>query len=266
VFWNLNRKDLTKLVCDLTLANDLDVLVLNECAVSISDTLQALVRNVDRNFFVPVSSSAERFQCFCRNRSLNLIEVHKGFRTSIRKLEIASKTVLLGLVHGADIRNYDSAQRQALAQALADEIRFVKSQQSTNHVIMIGDFNMNPYDPGMNLAMGWNAMMTRECIAQGQRTFAGKAYDFFYNPMWSLFGDRTNGPAGTIYNTSSQGPFGWSMIDQVIINHSIADLLECVQILTDAGSVCLADSRGRPDSNKASDHFPIMVKLKGDLQ
>jgi endonuclease/exonuclease/phosphatase (EEP) superfamily protein YafD len=263
VFWNLKRKDLTKLVCDLATATNADIVVLNECTVPIHNTLQALRASVDERFFVPESNSEERFHCLCRNTALDLAEIHKGFRTSVRKLILGSSEVLLALVHGVDIRNYDEHTRQSLAQRLADESRFVESQRGHNRLILIGDFNMNPYERGMNLAMGLNAMMTKACITSGYRTFAEKTYDFYYNPMWSLFGDGSEGPAGTVYNMSNQGPYGWSMLDQVIINHSIVHRFDSVRIMTHAGSACLTDAKGRPDANKASDHLPIVVKLKG---
>ena len=263
VFWNLKRKNLTSLVCDLALATNADILVLNECSVPIHTTLKALASRVDKNFFVPKSNSEDRFHCFCRNSAFDLIEVHKGFRTSVRKLCLGAKPALLGLVHGIDMRNYDSENRQAFAQSLAEEIRFVKSEQGHNRLILLGDFNMNPYDRGMNLATGLNAMMTRTCVAAGQRTYLGKEYDFYYNPMWSLLGDGSEGPAGTVYDRSNQGPYGWSMLDQVVLNYSIVNEFQGVQIMTHAGSHCLTDVKGRPDSNKASDHLPIVVKLKG---
>ena len=183
VFWNLKRKDLTGIVCELAFATNADVLVLNECTVPIHKTLHALKSRVDQQFFVPKSNSEDRFHCFCRKSALDLTEVHKGFRTSVRKLNLASTPALLGLVHGVDIRNYDSDTRQSVAQYLADELRFVESEQGHNRLILMGDFNMNPYDRGMNLAMGMNAMTTRACVAPGHRIFLGKTYDLYYN--WS---------------------------------------------------------------------------------
>ena len=82
--------------------------------------------------------------------------------------------------------------------------------------------------------------------------------------MWSLFGDNTNGPAGTIYDTSGQGPYGWSMLDQVIIHYSIVRLFDSVKILTDAGTESLMSRRGHPDADNASDHFPILVNFSED--
>lgn len=263
VFWNLKRKDLTHLVCELALETKADVLVLNECSVRIETTLSALISRVDHHYFVPQSISIDRFHCFCRQPSLDLTEVHEGFRTSVRKLNLGARHALLGLVHGVDLRNYDSESRQSFAQSVADEIRFVKDQQGHNRFILIGDFNMNPYERGMNLAKGYNAMMTRDCVAVGQRTFLEKQYDLYYNPMWSLLGDGSEGPAGTVYDTSNQGPYGWSMLDQVLINHTLVDEFQCVRILSSAGSNRLTNAKGRPDSRNASDHLPILVELKG---
>ncbi len=262
VFWNLKRKDLTHLVCNLAASTKADVLVFNECAAPIEKTLQALRSNVNKGFFVPTSNSTDRFHCFCRDSVLDLVEVHKGIRTSVRKLRLRARPILLALVHGVDFRNYDSSARQSFAQSLAEELRFVQSEQGHNRLILMGDLNMNPFDPGMNLPTGLNAMMTRACVTAGHRTYLGIQYDFYYNPMWSLFGDGSKGPAGTVYDTSSQGPYGWNMLDQVVINHSVLNEFQEVTIMTQAGSTCLIDARGRPDTKVASDHLPISVKLK----
>ena len=191
-----------------------------------------------------------------------MAEVHAGFRTSTRSLKIGRKRVLLALLHGVDPRNYDSESRQSFAQSLATEMRFVKEQYKTNRLVILGDFNMNPYDRGMNLAAGFNAMMTRKCASPGLRRHIDVDYELYYNPMWSLFGDNTEGPAGTVYDANNQGPYGWSMFDQVVINHSIMHLFEKVEILTHAGPFPLMNNKGRPNAEQASDHFPILVTLK----
>ncbi len=266
IFWNVNKKDLTSLVCSIAKSNDADVVVLNESKAPIAELLQALQVNVSQDFHCPESTplSEARFHCFCKNRELDLSEIHALSRTSVRKINIGQHRVLLAFVHGVDPRNYDPATRQSRAQSLAGDMKFVKEQQNSNKLILLGDFNMNPYDTGMNLAAGLNAMMTKSCVARGLRRDGGKEYDFYYNPMWSLFGDNTDGPAGTIYDTSNQGHYGWSMFDQVLINHSIVNLFQDVKILTEAGPQSLMDVKGRPNSNAASDHFPILVDFCGE--
>jgi endonuclease/exonuclease/phosphatase (EEP) superfamily protein YafD len=265
IFWNVNKKDLTSLICSITKSNDADVVVLNESKVPITEMLQALQTNVSQDFYCPTStpSSEARFHCFCKNRELDLSEIHALSRTSVRKINIGKHRVLLTLVHGVDMRNYDAETRQSSAQTLANNLKFVKEQQTTNKLILLGDFNMNPYDKAMNLAAGLNAMMTKSCVEKGLRRHIDQDYDFYYNPMWSLFGDNTDGPAGTVYDISNQGPYGWSMLDQVLINHSIVNLFQDVTILTEAGPQSLMDGKGRP-SSAASDHFPILVNFVGE--
>ncbi len=263
VFWNVKRKDLTDAVCALAKSTAADVIILNENEVSSSDTLLALQRDVSTEFYIPSPASEEKFHCFCKKSELDLSEVHTGFRTSVRKYKIGNQVALLALVHGIDLRNYDAETRQAYAQELVRELDFVREDKHIDKLILLGDFNMNPYDRGMNLAAGLNAMMTRSCAAKETRQHCGRKYDFYYNPMWSLLGDNTKGPAGTIYDTSNQGPYGWSMFDQVVLHHAVIPSFNQVEILTEAGEYSFMDKNGRPDAKNASDHFPIVVEFSG---
>lgn len=262
LFWNVNKKDLTSCVCALAEASQADLVVLNESSVPSGTTLAALRDAVSPNFFIPATTSEKRFHCFSRRPELDMSEVHDGFRTNVRLWNMGVANGLLALVHGIDIRNYDAETRQSFAQSIADEMRWVVEQKGTKKLVLLGDFNMNPFDRGMNLAGGLNAMMTRACVANGSREHLGKNYDFYYNPMWGLFGDNGEGPCGTVYDTSSQGPYGWSMLDQVIIHHTVVPVFESVRIVTKAGSQSLMDNKGHPDASKASDHFPILVQFR----
>lgn len=261
-FWNVNGKDLTDLVAQIAISYEADVIVLLECNVPTATTLQSLQTLADNNFHIPEAMSHDRFHCFSRNVQFDLTEAHEGYRTSFRRLNIGSTESFLGLIHGVDMRNNDLAARQSVAQRIADDVRFVKKDKGTDRLILMGDFNMNPFEPPMNLAAGFNAMITKACTERRQRQWKGEKYDFFYNPMWSLLGDGSDGPAGTFYDTSDQGTYGWSMLDQVILNHSLVKVFQSVRILTQAGTRPLLDSRGRPDKIHASDHLPIMVELK----
>lgn len=265
IFWNVNRSDLTELVCSLVSTTKADIIILNENRVTPEITLDRLRMDVSKDFHIPHLSSNDRFHCFCLNRNLDFSQVHSGFRISVHRLNFISKpSLLLALVHGVDIMNYDTEERQSFAQSLATELKFVREHHRTNRLILMGDFNMNPFDRGMNLAAGLNAMMTKKCVEVGKRRYLGEEYEFYYNPMWSFLGDMSDGPPGTIYDTSRRGYYGWSMLDQVILSHSLLDTFEEVQILTNAGQHSLIDKNGRPNSAFASDHLPLMLTLRED--
>ncbi len=113
------------------------------------------------------------------------------------------------------------------------------------------------------MAPGLNAMMTAQCITRGTRKLQNENYKFFYNPMWNLFGDRTPGPSGTYYHSSSsQGIYGWNMLDQVLLCMPAIRFFDNVEIITSTGVTDLRTEAGRPNKSVASDHFPILVTLK----
>jgi hypothetical protein len=265
VFWNVNRKDLRHLVCDIANSMLADVVILIESKATYLDTLDDLKTKVSADFEAPKALDG-RFQLFCRNASLDLREIYHGERISLRVLSLGEEQLLLGVVHLVDRRNWDPLNQASQVAALALEIRRREKQFRNNKTILIGDFNMNPFDQAMNMAPGLNALMTQKCVAAGSRTLQGKDYPYFYNPMWGLFGDRTPGPAGTYYHTaSSQGMYGWNVLDQVLMRPTATAWLEDVEVLVSAGDASLQTSLGRPKTAAASDHFPLILRLKDFL-
>src|SRR5215211_5035003 len=104
--------------------------------------------------------------------------------------------------------------------------------------VLVGDFNMNPFDLGMVGAQALNAVMTRDLARREGRTVAGRPYRYFYNPMWGCYGDRTPGPAGTYYY-SAPGPRGyyWHLFDQVLLRPTLMESLAELRILEDDGGL-----------------------------
>lgn len=262
LFWNVNRKELSSTISKIANSTNADVIVLCEPSNQSDLTLQVLQQEVSKDFISPYSNSIDRFHCFIRSKNLDLTELHKGKRTSYTKLNIGGETnLILGLIHGPDLRNYDSAARQSFAERLGEEARFVISEKRNNKMMLLGDFNMNPYDRAMNLASGYNAMSTKACTHAKKRTHLEDKYDFYYNPMWGILGDSSVGPAGTVFDTSNQGQYGWSTFDQVLFHHAALKYYDQVKIISEAGTINLATSKGHPNSKEYSDHFPILISL-----
>ncbi len=89
---------------------------------------------------------------------------------------------------------------QALvASEIIAELNEVEDSQQHRNTIMIGDFNMQPYDVGMTNPIGMHGLMTQQLANRPDRIHRRKLRRSFYNPMWGLFGDRTDGPPGSHY-------------------------------------------------------------------
>lgn len=262
LFWNVNRKDICSLVCEAAIAVNADIIVLVENSLPTKQVLPTLRSKVSTTFSIPAATPG-RFQVFSRNPDLDLQEVYGGDRISLRRLHHAGVDLLLGIVHLVDKMNWDANNQAAQVQLLAQEIHSQEDLRGHLRTVILGDFNMNPFDSAMNMAPGMNAMMSKNCVRRGERKLQGKKYRYFYNPMWSLFGDNTPGPPGTFYHSvSSQGIFGWNMLDQVLIRPSAIRWFSRVEILTSAGSTSLCRTSMRPNKSIGSDHLPIVLTLK----
>jgi exonuclease III len=264
LFWNTNKKNLDDALCALASDLEVDIILLAEYPSCPASLLSSLRQRVDSSFFEP-KRIGERFVCLSSDPSLSLNELASEPRFSLRRFIHDSHNSILVIIHGVDPVNHDIDHRNAEAQVEMMKIKGILKGLDTQRVVLIGDFNVNPFDRCMNLPMTYNAMMTRRCVARGTRTYQFESYDLFYNPMWSLFGDLNEGPPGTYYYTGTNGMRGWNMLDQVLLHHSLAGYLNSIRIVDSTPSLTLADARGHPNAIAYSDHFPILINLKRSL-
>jgi endonuclease/exonuclease/phosphatase family metal-dependent hydrolase len=152
--------------------------------------------------------------------------------------------------------------QQAVAAEFSREIAEYEDDQKCQDTILVGDLNMNPFEPGMVIVSGFHAAMTKQIAIRPARKWRRQKYRRFYNPMWGLFGDRTPGPAGTHYWKSSvPSNQHWHMFDQVLLRPSMIDRLRSIQILDHDGQERLLDGKDRATKDYLSDHLPILFDI-----
>ena len=103
--------------------------------------------------------------------------------------------------------------------------------------------------------------MTRAIASRGSRVIDSRKHSFFYNPMWSHFGDGGPNPPGTYYHEKSAHM--WNMFDQVLVRPALVGRFvdSELQVLTRAGDVPLLNRSNVPDTKVASDHLPLLFAL-----
>jgi hypothetical protein len=172
--------------------------------------------------------------------------------------------ILIAAVHlPSKLHISDVAQDFACVE-VSREITEAERRVGHDRTLVVGDLNMDPYQPGLIAAQGLHAVMDRRVAARGQRTIRGRSYPFFYNPMWSLMGDKDGRPSGSyFYPKSGDVSYFWHTFDQLLLRPSMIDKLEheSLCIITTDGQETLMDESGRPDSRNGSDHFPIAFRI-----
>jgi endonuclease/exonuclease/phosphatase family metal-dependent hydrolase len=263
LFWNVARKDLNPLVASLAAENAAQVVVLAENGADRGATLQELRRSVDRSFSEPRSEQT-RVDVFGRHDRLNLREIYVSAsgRLTLRILQFCDMEFLFAAAHLPSKNHWSREDQAAEVRELSHQIRAEEDRRGHARTIVVGDLNMNPFDDGMVQANGLHAMMTKATTETRSREVQSRDYPFFYNPMWGFFGDRTPGPPGTYYyRHSGHLSFEWNILDQVLLRPDVLPFFDDVEILTRIGETELSAANGRPDSQTASDHFPIVFRL-----
>jgi hypothetical protein len=264
-FWNVNGRTRNKLICDLAIEKGIDVFVVLESSSSSAATLRMLQRKVSTRFLQPITTP-RRFHVFTRKKRFDLREVYADItnaRLSILKLQLKSIDLNLGLVHMPSKLYFSDADQTAHSVALSQQLRQHEERVGHRRTILIGDFNMNPFEDGLTNASALNAVMTAEIAGAITRIVQGVQYPFFYNPMWGFFGDRTGGPPGTFhYRNAGYVSYDWNIFDQVLVRpDALRWFCGDLEVVTRTKRTSLATTNGRPNRDKASDHFPIMFEL-----
>ena len=264
LFWNLNGKPLGRLVAAIAREHDVDVLMLAECSMRIGDLLIELNEGQRSGFSLSpgVPSGLRILTRFPRSAIRPISDsAHLAMRRITHPLGI---DVLLVAAHLPSKRFQRPEDQLESAMFAVRDIEAAEARIGHTRTIVCGDMNMDPFEPGMVGAAAFHGVMSRQTASREQRTVGGDQRRFFYNPMWSFYGDHPNAPAGTYHYTgSTYTTYFWHMFDQVLLRPSLLRRFATgdTAILTEAGSLSLLTPSGVPDTRVASDHLPLLFRL-----
>ncbi len=269
LFWNIDDRTevLPHLSC-LATKHGVDIFFLTECPADNSVGLVEL-NGLD------IGSYHETFSGVSKVRALTRLgddRFRHRFTGTARDLTVWSlraergvvgAEILLGAVHlPSRFGGASDADQAVAAHEVVAELDLVEDRAGHRNTALVGDFNMNPYDHGMTSTTGFQGQMTRQLAGQPDRVYRGQDRRRFYNPMWGLFGDRTEGPPGSHYwdSSVSHNPH-WHLLDQLLLRKELMNQLAELRILTEDGIHSLVDARGIPNRERFSDHLPILFRL-----
>lgn len=138
-----------------------------------------------------------------------------------------------------------------------------KSYILTRNTLVMGDFNVNPFEASMVNVDTLYALSSKNIVKKISRIVNGELYNMFYNPMWNKLGDE-NGNGSYYYNSSQITNYYWNILDQFIVRPEIADKVNIknIKIVTSIDDYSLKNKSGLP-KREISDHFPLYFKLEG---
>jgi hypothetical protein len=223
LFWNVNRKSVANVVAELAATHKADVVILAECATAPAALLSALNGGPGSGFHLStgVSKGVTILTRFSREF---LRPVFESGHVSIGRLALPARSeVLLAAVHLPSKLHWSNESQAVECGELARRIMQEEDRAGHQRTVLVGDMNMNPFEPGVVSSGGLNAVMSRRIADRVTRTVQGREYRLFYNPMWGHFGDVRDDTAGSyFYDSAEHLNYFWNVFDQVLLRPELA--------------------------------------------
>ena len=267
LFWNIKRKDsFFNTIIDIVVEEDIDVIAFAEFPDGQQTVFKDLLvhNGIPFHYLSPIRTN--KVELFYKAGKVNISRAYDGERISVSKIQsqVDHNDYLLVFCHLSSKLYSDKEQQSHLCRYIVNEITTYESSVNNFRTLVCGDFNMDPFDSGMKLCDGFNAMMTASLASKIIRKVCNKEYKLFYNPMWGLYGDLHGGDVPGTYIYASTEPIHqyWHMLDQVIMRPDVIPVFDKRQLrIVTKGHRYNLLNRNNNISNHYSDHLPIKFTL-----
>ena len=262
LFWNTHKNDdINDVLSELIIENNISMVLLAEYAANADELINKLAaRNID---MLQYGSCSERIKMFGRieNIQYRMDSDHAVIRI------INDKDILCCIHLNSKIYSDHEEIREIHMDQIIKDIQNVERELQSENTIVVGDFNINPYDASLINARYFHGIPIYEEAKRKSRIIAGKEFYMFYNPMWNLLGDFDFPPGTYYYSGSKAANEFWNMFDQVIIRPQLREEFvdKELKIITQTENISLVDEKRKPNKN-ISDHLPIVFQLKENWQ
>ena len=215
------NKNLIGPLQDLILENQTDIVALAEAKkIDITSLINSLKTNGKEWNDIRISTQND-IRVLARN-GIDIIPFKEENHYSIYKIKKNSRVdCLLVVVHLLSKKSKSNEAQYNRANHIARELNKYEQEifkSMEKRTIIVGDFNMQPYEAGICSGYGFNATMSANHAAKITREVDGEIVYFYYNPMWSLMGANKL-VQGTYYNSSDKDDHAiyWYSFDSVLL-------------------------------------------------
>lgn len=261
LFWNTNRKEnINNTLKNLIKSFSCDVIGLAEYGDDIINLMKELSSEGCNLFRVP-QIGCKRIEILTKYYPSDIQTFSESQYYTIRKIPHDTLGyILVSFVHLPSKLHKDNVDRDVELRYLKSDIEDAESMSSNDKSIIVGDFNVNPFEEPMISAAAAHSLSSKQIVQKQFRVVQNRKYYMFYNPMWNLLGDSSGPPGTYYYNNSAHINYFWNTFDQVIIRPSLIENFDInsLKIIDKFESISLVSDKGYPN---ISDHLPIYFKI-----
>jgi hypothetical protein len=145
LFWNLKKNPLQENIRRLASRHNIDVLMFAEFSIGPVGLLKVLNRNAADFFYAP--GNCLKIEIFTRFSDDFIKPVSESDRLTVRHLKLPAMTdILLAVSHFPSKKHWKDSSQASECAELSREIRRIEKEVGHSRTVLVGDFNMNPFE------------------------------------------------------------------------------------------------------------------------
>jgi len=265
LFYNIKSKDLSLVINEIVFENNIKMLFLCEDYNDPNILLHKLNKFDSFKYIDPISYKKNGLSLYVSSEIGTIELIQEGERFRCYMLYRENLKILVCAVH-IQSKLYSTEDLQSLdANLISEELYSLEKIHKSNSTIIVGDFNMNPFEKGMMKMDCFNCVFEKNTALKGIRIYREKEFPLFYNPMINHFNEYAHiVPGSYYYRSNRENSLFWHVFDQVIFRGDIIKEIqnEDVEIIYKIKDLKLINEEGLPDISIASDHLPLKFKMR----
>ncbi|MBJ8056124.1 endonuclease/exonuclease/phosphatase family protein [Bacillus cereus] len=180
--WNLKRKDLSGEIKELVSRRSFDILFFSETTQKTRKALDEVLRPMGYTHRTQLLGNV-RVALFEKYQQSEILLIKEERRFTIIIYNFGGeKYTVVGVHLDSPVSYPDESDRYVVAKDEYSTIAFYIETYKVNNMVIIGDFNMHPFDRGMVSELSFKAT---HCKQTAQALSKGK--DYLFNPSWKIF-------------------------------------------------------------------------------
>jgi hypothetical protein len=261
LFWNIQKNSLINEIVELIKESNCSVYAFAESTDQIiEEVIKTLVSEFNIECHLFPNPGCDKIKIVVVGQIENISLLNQSKHYSLIKISKKNDELIIGFVHFPSKLHHTLEQLRRISEKFRTQILAEEQSHATNNSMVMGDFNVDPFEMPM---VAFHGMAATNGIACSQRelvTCDGEENRLFYNPMWTLYSSYRDRPGSHRYIRTGEDVVSWHFLDQVLIRSTLINRFkfESLSLIKNTTNFNYLNSNHTPN---LSDHLPLMCEI-----